>query len=107
MAKEPWHKGRVEKVFKKSPAAQKVRGAYNSAMEHLGLTEESDNRNAHFEHGSTEHQDMKMHTVLNTDADADQNFENRGLGVGSIGNVTSIREGYRARAERAMRRQGY
>lgn len=93
--------------FKNSPAMGHLKKAGKAAVDYLGLSDQPSGRNDHFDHGSTEHL-TKEHHVLNEDVAADQNFEDRGLGVGSIGNITSIRDAYDIRARKAERKpEGY
>jgi hypothetical protein len=106
MDKDPWHKGRITKI-KNSHAANMLKGAAHSAFNYLGLTEESMGRNDHFDHGANEHQTTNYY-VREDDIPKDNYFESKGLGMGSIENISSIRNGIAIRGAKAARRpEGY
>jgi len=118
MAKDPWHKGRIDKI-KNSPAAKKLRGLADNVMDavlpldNTSMKTDAD-RIDHFNTGATEHFKPGMNSgavtvkVPEKYAEADQHFEEQGLGHGSEGNVTSIRRGIALKGERAARKpEGY
>lgn len=122
MAKDPWHKGRISKI-KNSPAANKLRGLKDSVMDAvLPLDgprarysgDHMRSRAEHFGWGATEHFKPGMNSgnaivqIPVEYAEADQHFEDHGLGHGSEGNVTSIRRGIALKGERISRKpEGY
>lgn len=122
MAKDPWHKGRIGKI-KNSPAAKKLRGLADNVMDavlpldNTYMKPSGDHmrsRAEHFNAGATEHFKPGMNSgnaivqVPVEHAEADQHFEEHGLGHGSEGNVTSIRRGIALKGERLARKpEGY
>lgn len=122
MAKDPWHKGRIGKI-KNSPAAGLLKDAAGRTAEFLGLVPPRDaNEPQPNEHGPAIKQTRTEHFkagMPNTDspvkfsvpvehAERDKHFEQQGLGIGTEGNVTSIRRGIALKGERVARKpEGY
>ena len=120
MAKDKWSKGRIGKI-KKSPAAKMLKNAGKYTAEVLGLVEDrpegapqsnehgpavQGRSNAHFKAGMNSGNAMYKVPVENIEAD--KHFEEQGLGLGSEGNVTSIRRGIALKGERMARKpEGY
>lgn len=108
--------------FKNSPAMGHLKKAGKAVSEALGLTDvdeapaetKSEPRNESFEVGSTEHFKPGVNAgnvtykVPEEHAERDLHFEQHGLGLGSEGNVTSIRRGIALKGERISRKpEGY
>jgi hypothetical protein len=102
--------------FKNSPAMGHLKKAGKAVSDALGLSDDSvsQTRNEHFDTGATEHFKPGMNDgnaiiqVPEQYAEADQHFEEQGLGYGSEGNVTSIRRGVALKGERMARKpKGY
>jgi hypothetical protein len=119
MAKDKWSKGRLGKI-KNSPAAKMLKGAGKYTAEVLGLVEDRpEGAPQPNEHGPavqsrTDHFKAGMNSgnatfkVPAENLEADQHFEAQGLGIGSEGNVTSIRRGIALKGERMARKpEGY
>lgn len=103
-------------------AAGKLSGAANRAAEFLGLVEsrpegapkanergpEVQNRAEHFKSGMPNTDAPVKFNVPEEHAERDKHFEQQGLGIGTEGNVTSIRRGIALKGERAARKpKGY
>jgi len=108
MAKDPWHKGRIGKI-KNSRAANDIKKVGKAVSGYLGLDEASMGRSDHFDHGSTEHQDM---VVRASDLPHAQDIVNQHHAQGVApqtfkeGNVSSIMNGFAIR-ERKTPPEGY
>jgi len=104
MAKDPWHKDRINKI-KNSPAAGKIKKAGKAVSSYLGLDDESLTRNDHFEHGSTEHitEPLKepMHVLAKDATQAQGLIDNGAPAPFAEDNVSSITNAFAHRVRKA------
>jgi hypothetical protein len=115
MSKKRTLKGDIKTV------ADKLSSAGKRTAEFLGLVDarpegapqpnehgpEVESRTEHFTAGMSNGPSVTMH-VPEEHTERDKHFEKHGLGIGSEGNVTSIRRGIALKGERAARRpEGY
>ena len=111
MAKDPWHKNRLQKI-KNSPAAQvwkdtkSIGSVIDAGLDHVfpGSNKHMDaSRSTHFNQGAGEHIPVREDDGARFD-----NFYSRGVGMGSQGNVSSILNGIAIRGAKAARKpEGY